>query len=172
MINKGIKRSAVGSSIVALLVGVVLASAAWAGGKNKIVHRVNVGGPDACEAFGADGPGCDANFSLHAFLFEDGTARGQWTDQFGHGNGGFHAVIDCVAVNGHEAWVSGMITHSTTDQPGYGVGDPVLTRVADNGRSKQDPPDQISYSWATAISCHQMPQVVLLDMPDGQVTVK
>ena len=42
-------------------------------------------------------PGCDANFSLIATLWADGSATGQWTDQYGPADG-LHAVVDCVKV--------------------------------------------------------------------------
>ena len=169
MFSNRIKRLAIGSSIVALILGVVLATAAWAGG--RVMHRVSVGGPDACEAIAGTGPGCDANFSLHAIQFSDGSAHGQYTDQFGHGNGGFHAVIDCVAVSGNQAWVSGWVTQSTN--PDISVGDPVATRVSDNGTSANDPPDQISFSWVgDTRPCTDMVLYPLFDMPRGQVTVK
>ena len=171
MIGMKIKRLAIGSSIVALIVGVALATAAWAGG--RILHRVSVGGPDACEALGLGGPGCDANYSLHAIQFDDMTVNGHLTDQFGHGNGGFHAVIDCLAVNGTDAWVSGIITHGNLIGFGDLTGLPVITRVRDNGTSKKDPPDQLGFSRINvATSCEEMPDDPLLDMPDGQVKVR
>jgi hypothetical protein len=171
MKSNKIKRSAIGSSIVAVILGVVLATGTWAGG--RVLHHVSVGGPDACEAFGEQ-VGCDANFSLNAVQFDDFSVNGHFTDQFGHGEGGFHAVIDCLAIVGNEAWVSGVITHETVNETGAWVGLPVATRVVDNGTSRKDPPDQISYSWigGLAFSCDEMPDVELFDMPRGQVKVR
>ena len=170
MNSNKIKRSAVGSSIVALILGAVLATGTWAGG--RVLHHVSVGGPDACEAFDLE-VGCDANFSLNAVQFDDTTVNGQYTDQFGHGNGGFHAVIDCLYVNGNEAWVSGVITHETYSGTGDGVGLPVATRVVDNGNSKKDPPDQISFSWiGDDRPCTEMVDYPVYDKPRGQVKVR
>ena len=171
MIDMKIKRLAIGSSVVALIVGVALATAASAGGKP--LHHVSVGGPDACEAFAGTGPGCDANFSLTAIEFNDTTVNGHYTDQFGHGNGGFHAVIDCLVVINNEAWVSGIITHGTLAGFGDLTGVPVAARVVDNGRSKNDPPDQISFSnIGDSRPCTAMVPYGLFDMPDGQVKVR
>ena len=168
MISNRIKRLAIWPSIVALILGVVLATAAWAGG--RVMHRVSVGGPDGCEAFSLP-VGCNANFSLHAIQFSDGTAHGQYTDQFGHGNGGFHAVIDCVAVSGNQAWVSGWVTQSTA--LGISVGDPVVTSVIDNGKNKNPPLDQIHFSRVgDPTTCTAMVPYFMFDMPRGQVTVK
>jgi len=108
--------------------------------KNPVIHRVSVGGADICEAFG-NHTGCDANFSLVAIQKEDGSVSGQWRDSFGHGNGGFHATVTCLSVNGNEAWVSGVITSGNLldfDLTGL----PVITRVLDNGNSG----DKIGFS--------------------------
>jgi hypothetical protein len=151
--------------LVALLTSIVSA-------QGRVVNRVNVGGPDACVAFGASHPGCDGNFSLVAHQYEDGSISGQWTDRFATG-AGFHAVIDCLVVDGNEAWISGVITQGTWDGESL-VGEPVSTRVQDNGRSARDPVDQISYSWigeGWAFSCDEQTDYDLLDMPEGQVTV-
>jgi hypothetical protein len=145
----------------------LLATTASAGG--PIVHRVHAGGPDACVGWGLK-PGCNANFSLVAIKRADGSVSGQLSDQFGGGVGGYHAVIDCLYVEGNDAWVSGVIIHGTwlrADVTGW----PVVVRVRDNGTSAKDPPDQISMS-ALEPPCDQQPDLQLLDVPQGQVKVK
>jgi hypothetical protein len=64
-----------------------------------VVHHVTIGGPDVCEAFGAQ-PGCDANFSLVANQYADGSVSGQWVDRFSQnfGGGGITVAVTCVAV--------------------------------------------------------------------------
>ena len=128
--------------------------------RGPLVHFVSVGSPDACEALGL-APGCDANYSLVASEYADGSVRGEWTDQFGHGNGGFHATIDCLSVNGSDAWVSGVIT-----TPAF-AGEPAIARIHDN-------PDQISFSFfgGDAPSCTEQPDYGLLDLTNGQVIVR
>ena len=103
--------------------------------KNNVVHHVSVGGADICVDISVGlKPGCDGNFSLVANEKTDGSVGGQYTDQFGHGNGGFHATVNCLSVNGNEAWVSGVITSGNFQ--GFDLtGFPVITRVADNGTS-------------------------------------
>jgi hypothetical protein len=129
-----------GSAVVALTLGVVivLATAAW--GNGQILHRVSVGGPDVCEEFGAQ-PGCDGNNSLIAIQFYDGTVIGQATDQYGHGYGGTHAVIDCLAVSGNVAWMSGVFTSEINEGLDWAI------KVVDNGTSANDPPDRISFTF-------------------------
>jgi len=147
-----------------LVLGVMLAAApALAQG---VIHHVSVGGPDT------DGANhTDANFSLHANQYADGSVKGEWTDQFGQGDGGIHVQINCLLVQGNEAWVSGTITSGTV--AGVDVtGLPVVTRVQDNGKSANDPPDQISFSFVgNATPCTAAPNLPLNPMTHGQVTV-
>ena len=77
-------------SIAIILVALIVVFPALATGP---LHRVSFGGPDACEGFGLQ-PGCDANLSLVAIEQADGSVIGQYSDQFGDGNGGFHAAED------------------------------------------------------------------------------
>ena len=134
--------------------------------KGPVVHHVSVGGADVCVSFGLHA-GCDGNFSLVANEKADGSVTGQYTDQFGHGNGGFHATVNCLSVYGNEAWVSGVVTHGNFQ--GFDLtGLPVITRVADNGTSG----DQISVSFiGDTTSCLDEPDLPLFDMT-GQVTVR
>lgn len=137
----------------------------------QVVHRVHVGGPDVCEVFGLT-PGCDANYSLSAIEFADGSVVGQFSDRWPNGNG-FHAVIDCLSVDGNDAWVSGVITQGHAGDFDL-VGIEVAARVRDNGRSKNDPSDEISFSQLDFVipSCHEQLDYELFDVPEGQVVVK
>jgi hypothetical protein len=149
------------------VVPLVLAIAATAAGGP--VHKVSVGVPDFCDVpTTAQNPGCNANFSIEAQQLADGSARGNYTDQFGHGNGGFHAVVDCVSVSGNKAWVSGIVTSGT-----YHLGGRIVTEVVDNGTSAKDPPDTSSYSWPVALSfnCATHPNLIQVAVPKGQVKV-
>lgn len=133
---------------------------------NGIEHRVSVGGHDADFLKG------DKNFSLIALQSADGSVKGRYTDMFGAGNttGGYHVDVDCLMVVGNKAWIGGIITNGSFN--GVDVtGRRALTRVVDNGKSANDPPDQISYSYLTNVRCTAMPNLPLLVMTDGQVTV-
>jgi hypothetical protein len=150
----------------AALVALVFAVAAWAGG-SPIVHKVSAGGPDICTAIGGK-PGCNGNYSLQAKQRANGKVTGQYTDQFGHGNGGFHATIDCLYVSGNTAWISGIVKSGTFNKGGR-----ILTEVRDLGKSAKDPPDQISYSYAVAMNfdCRTHPALAMFNTPQGQVKV-
>jgi hypothetical protein len=136
------------------------------------IHKVHVGGPDACEAWGL-GPGCDANFSLVVTEHADGSVTGQWSDQYGRGYGGVHVVIDCLGVNGNQAWIGGLVTQDTFSGDGSFIGFRVAASVVDNGTSANDPPDQISYMDADFdnSSCAEQPDFDLFDIQKGQVIV-
>ena len=139
-----------------------------------MVHHVSVGGADICEALGLP-TGCDANFSLVAIEKADGSVSGQWQDTFifDRDDPGLirgvpvHVTIDCINVVGKEAWVSGVVTG------GAFTGLLAITRVADNGKSANDPLDQISFiSQDIFGGCQAEPDLPLIDLTHGQVTVK
>ena len=160
--------------IVLSLVLVCMLAASVSAAGNPVIHSVSAGGPDACEAFGLN-PGCDASFSLQAKMYADGSVTGQFVDKFGNafGGGRIHAVIDCLYVDGNEAWVSGVITQNSYPFSSYQT---VAARVKDNGTTANDPPDQISLSWfipgQPPFNCTDHPDVPLYDVPKGQVIVK
>jgi hypothetical protein len=167
------KRVVATASALTVLVASILVGAtmAWAAG-GPVVHHVSVGTPDACIALGFEHPGCDADFSLVANQYADGSVSGQYSDRFANGSG-FHAVVDCLAISGNDAWVSGVITQGRIGDVDL-AGLEVLTRVRDNGTSANDPPDQISFSFIDTVlpDCTEQPDLQLLDVPQGQVVVR
>jgi hypothetical protein len=152
------------SSLALALSALLVSAAARADG---VLHAVSVGGPDQ------DPTGhTDANFSLVAIQYGDGHASGQWTDQFGQGQGGIHVAVNCVFVAGNQAWISGIITQGNFNGADLS-GLPVITRVQDNGVSANDPPDAISFSFiGNANPCTAAPPLPLIPMTDGQVEVR
>jgi len=166
------KRVVATTSALTVLVASILVGATMAWANGPVVHHVTAGGPDACIALGFEHPGCDANFSLVANQYAGGDVSGQYSDRFANGNG-FHAVVDCLAVTGNDAWISGVITHGRIDDIDL-AGLEVLTRVRDNGTSQNDPADQISFSFIDTElpDCTEQPDLPLLDTPQGQVRVR
>ena len=156
------------SVALALTLGAVstLVLASVASAASPIVHRVSAGGPDACAAIGAR-PGCDSNYSLTAIEFADGRVSGSLTDRFSRGFG-VHATIDCLALEGNRAWVSGVVTS------GLFAGQYILASVQDNGISANDPADQVSRTMfdSEPFDCTTQPDLELLDAPQGQVVVR
>ena len=162
------KLSRWGSALAfALIAGLLLTTTASA--RNTIAHTVKAGGPDACAAFG-DRPGCDGNYSFSAILYADGSVTGQFTDRFSGGNG-IHGVVDCVSVEGNEAWVSGVITQGDFEGDDL-AGLPFSTRVVDNGSSATDI-DLISTSHTgDETSCLEQADFDLLPTAPGNVVVR
>jgi chemotaxis response regulator CheB len=164
-----LKRFTLVSSALAALFALAPLPASAAG--NPIVHRVSVGGPDACQALANSHPGCNANFSLVALQHADGSVTGNFIDRL-EKDDGYHATVNCLVVDGHNAWVGGVIVQGkigNTDLKGR----PVVTRVQDNGTSARDPVDRISYSWiGDARPCTLKLNYQLLDAPQGQVKVQ
>jgi hypothetical protein len=161
----GIMKRSVILLLVALGVGVLLSvsPATFAAG---VVHRVSVGSADILPP-----PGTDANFSLSAVERANGTVTGQWEDTVGGSSVpavGIHVDIDCLVVVGNDAWVSGLITH-----PDSLAGLTAVTRVRDNGRSANDPADQVSFTFVDiGVTCDDEPDLPLSDLINGQVTVR
>ena len=151
--------------VLGAMLAMLLLSAAPTAFAGGITHKVSAGGPDICQAVGFR-PGCDANFSLSAIQYADGSVTGTFTDRFGR-FGGAHGVIDCLSVVGTEAWASGVTTS------GVAVGLPWSIRLLDSGTSANQPPDQFSLGHVgdRAIPCTAHPDYELFDAPEGQVTV-
>jgi hypothetical protein len=152
---------------IALIAASAMSTSAVAG--SPIAHTVKAGGPDACFAFGAR-PGCDGNYSLSAIQYTDGSVRGTYTDRFA-GNGGIHGFVDCVMVDGNEAWVSGWITNGQVDGEDL-AGLPFTTRVRDNGTSASTFDEVSSSHTGDDTSCLEQADFDLAATPQGNVIVK
>jgi hypothetical protein len=160
---------------MSLVLGLILATVAVAA-EGPITHFVSLGGPDVCRSLGVH-PGCDGNWSLTATEYADSTVSGDITDRFGK-FGGLHAVIDCVYVVGHDAWVSGVITSGFFRDPDTGerfdiTGLPIATRLYDG--TPVGEPDRASFEFLgdSAFLCTDHPDVSLLfEVTDGQVIVR
>ena len=141
---------------------------------NPVVNHVSMGGADVCEALGLP-TGCDANFSLTANLFADGSVSGQWQDTFAGGGQGIHVAIDCLNIVGNGAVIGGVITNGTA--AGADVsGQRALTAIVDNGTSANDPPDQLSFSFFPfpGLSCTTLTPAnfPLINLTHGPIVVR
>jgi len=154
-------------SALTLTAAASLVQAGAASAAGRVVHQATAGTPDACEAVLGTHPGCDGNYSWTAREYADGSVSGEYTDRFA-GGFGVHGVIDCLAVDDNQAWVSGRITG------GFLAGQYFLSSALDNGTSANDPADQVGLTTISEepLDCATMPDVVLSDAPDGQVTVR
>ena len=133
-----------------------------------------MGGADICEAIGQP-TGCNANFSLSARAYDDGSVKGQWQDALG-GGAAIHIAIDCLKVVDNWAILGGVITHGTSSSCEDVTGRRALTAVVDNGRSANDPADRIGYTvigqfGPFACTFGEPDDFLLNDLTNGQVTV-
>lgn len=158
----GITAAALALIFAAAAPTLMLTSPASAG--SPIVHEVLAGGPDVCAAFDRH-PGCDGNMTITATMSADGSVSGTLTDRFGSGEGA-RGDIDCLAVEGNRAWVSGALTRDF-------AGLYFIAGVQDNGTSANDPADQLIWILAEEpFDCTAPVDLNLLDAPQGQVTVR
>jgi hypothetical protein len=143
---------------------------------SQVVHSASAGSPDICSSVG-DKPGCDANFSLTAIQYADGSVTGQWVDRTSqvNGGGGVHVAVNCLNVIDNRAYISGVITQGNSDQ----IGQLALTKAVDNGRSTKDPRDEISITITFPgldVDCNGAPAfdgvIPLFAIPQGQVVVR
>ena len=160
---------------MSLVLGLMLATVAVAA-KGPITHSVIAGGPDACRSIAGVHPGCDGNYSLEAIQYADGSVSGEYIDRFGK-FGGLTAVIDCLYVDGYDAWVSGVVTSgffrdADTGERFDATGLDLAARFHD-GTPLGDP-DLSGYTWVGdgAFDCLEHPDVPLFELTEGQVIVR
>ena len=118
-------------------------------------------------------PNNDKNLSLIARLGCDGAVTGKLTDAWvSPNNVVLHATLDCLVIEGNDAWMSGFITKATPSTIGDFAGTPVSIRVRDNGTTANDPPDQASFVFLfeDAIDCSEKTDYELFDL-HGQVQI-
>jgi hypothetical protein len=175
----GVREDRVAGILPTLLVALVLLLLPTVGtsaeGKGPVVHHVTVGGPDACLAWG-ENVGCDRNYSMVVTQYADGSVSGQLSDNSPYLAVGIHAVIDCLVVDGNEAWVSGVITKGALLDGTSLVGGPIGARLRDNGVNAYDTADEISFTEIEAhgnyAPCTERPEYDMFDAPQGQVKVR
>lgn len=99
------------------------------------VHQVSGSGT-------VDWPGGRVTYAFKAQSDSGGVARGQAQFNFRGVPGKLHVIIDCLRVDGNNAWLSGEITKS--DISFANVGDETFWQVEDNGGGAAAEPDMIS----------------------------
>ena len=116
--------------------------------------------------------------ALRTFAFTaknraDGTVQGQYQiDNRDVSGSREHGTVTCLEVVGDEAWIGGIITHSSV--PGR-EGTPRLFRVVDRGEGSGAPPDQASSVIVTAearATCHLRTFIPLEDLEGGNIQVR
>jgi hypothetical protein len=126
-------------TILVLAVVLLSASEALAG---RPVHQLVGGGhiPDFLFA--------EMTVVLSARIDADGVATGQIEYHRGEGYIVLHGVVDCLSVQGNEAWVSGIVTQSNGTIPAN-LGLQFIFRIRDNGQGA-NVVDEWSGMWLTS----------------------
>ena len=110
-------------------------------------------------------------FAFFARTNTDGTTTGQYqVDNQDVSGSKENGTITCLAVDGDEAWIGGVITHSSI--PGR-EGTPRLFRVVERGHGT--PPDQASVLIVTAearVECQTRPLLPVQDLEEGKILVR
>jgi hypothetical protein len=126
-----------GSAPTALVAGpITLANS------NAIVHRASGGGKLDLAVFNVP----NEQYGFTALVDAAGNAKGQVHANFSIPDVTFHAEVDCLAVQGNEAWI-GAVT--TTDNAEFPEGTHFAFKVRDNGEGADDPPDEMSFFFFT-----------------------
>ena len=139
----------------------------------KVIHSVTLGGADVCEVFGKP-KGCNRNLSLIANMYEDGTVKGQWQDNFATKGEGIHVEIDCAefgSVNDFKwAKVGGVITKGTFNEEDI-TGKYAVMLLVDNYKGN----DHISlFTNPSSVDCSVVPFPLYRWYPvdTGQVRIR
>ena len=115
--------------------------------------------------------------ALRTFAFTaknraDGSTQGQYqVDNRDVSGSREHGTVTCLEVDGNQAWIGGVITHSSI--PGR-EGTPRIFRVVDRGEGSGAPPDQASLLLVAAAgeTCHGRPLLPLQDLEGGNIQVR
>jgi len=115
--------------------------------------------------------------ALRTFAFTaknraDGSIQGQYQVNNRDVSGSReHGTVTCLEVDGDQAWIGGVITHSSI--PGR-EGTPRVFRVIDNGEGSGDPPDFASYfAFGDAlVTCDARPMLPGQDLEGGNIQVR
>ena len=110
-------------------------------------------------------------FSFTAQEQNDGSATGQWQLNNRNFPIRIHGEVECLTVDGNEAWFAGLATQSDDDEQ---IGIIRGFRVIDNGEGNGSPPDQISAAIPVSSAqlwCDVRPEVEVFDIEKGNVQV-
>ena len=104
------------------------------------VHRVTGGGKLDVSAFSLP----PETYGFTASVDADGAVRGQFQAHLSDPEVAFHAEVTCLVVQGHDAWLGFVVTH-TDDPSAMSVGAERWLRVQDNGEGASAEPDRMGF---------------------------
>jgi hypothetical protein len=109
-------------------------------------------------------------FAFVARNHADGTTSGEYqVDNQSAAGSRERGTVTCLSVEGNQAWIGGVITHSTI--PGR-EGTARVFRVVDRGDG--EPPDQASVLIVgdATVTCHTRPLIPVEDLEEGRIQVR
>jgi hypothetical protein len=112
------------------------------------------------------------SFSFTALAKADGSVTGQWELNNRNFPVRIHGVVECVSVNGNEAWFAGTTTQSDDEAQ---VGVIRAYRVVDNGEGSGAIADEVSFSPAVGNAqawCDAQSALVTNPIEEGNVQVR
>lgn len=133
---------------------------AYAGSGSPIVHRVTGGGRLDLSAFGDLRP---ETYGFNASIDAAGNVRGEVEIHFADPALTLHVAVTCLSVSGNDAWIGGVVTH--TSNPGRPEGMELFFRVQDNGEGANAPADRMSgvFTFRQASRCLVHPPIATAD---------
>ncbi len=111
-------------------------------------------------------------FAFTAKTRADGTVQGQYQVNNRDVSGSKeHGTVTCLEVDGNEAWIGGVITHSSVP---YREGIRRVFYVVDRGEGSGDRPDQASMFLValTTAECHTRPYIPPEELEGGNIQVR
>jgi hypothetical protein len=139
--------AALAGALLAALAVATIAAADDDGGSRARDNAFGVGnfGPACWQTHG--GPFCSPfNYTMRVLGVQRGAGDSAWGvfERRNHGTGrSLSGQVTCMNVEGNRASIGGVFDQVAT-QPGFGVGDPFVFFVEDNGTLGSSNPDQIS----------------------------
>lgn len=139
--------------LLAISASLLMTVAVFAG---RPVHRVTGGASDSFPGLGTE------RYALNASVDEAGAVSGQGSFTFVLPVAEFHAVINCLEVDGNVAWIGMTVTETdnSLEYPnGLPVGQNLVWQLRDNGQGANAAPDQQSF-FVSGPACTTKPDLL------------
>ena len=109
-------------------------------------------------------------FSFHANTMPDGSVTGKAVITYIGGEAKVMINIDCMAIDGNSAKLSGTVISNTTN-PGT-VDSSFVFKVIDNGEGENADTDQISWVYFSSLTCADSWDAPMWNIDGGNIQVK
>ncbi len=154
--------------LLAIAASLLMTVAVFAG---RPIHRVTGGASDSFPGLGTE------QYALNARVDEAGAVSGQGSFTFVFPVAEFHAVINCLEVDGNVAWIGMTITETDNSLPfpgGLPVGLNLVWQLRDNGQGANAAPDEQSFFFPGP-ACTEQPDlfgVATFEFDTGNIRIE